>query len=223
MYQTLSTLYQQVFSKPPLNPFEVVEDLVDGLRRMETNAIAHILAKTEPSVQFLVRQAQLPENLCRDILHDALVILVKKIHDEVYDVRESAPSTYLIAISRNLIANQLRRNKAVLTEPLEQFTELVDHHIQAFQEGKEHRELLESLLQILGDPCAQLIRLKYLDGYRDEEILAQKLTHYTTPLALRSKRSKCFQKLIELAAATKNKTATIIPIGRPQEHSNHTQ
>lgn len=223
MYQTLSTLYQQVFSKSSVNPFDVVENLVDGLRRMETNAIAYIMAKTEPSVRYLVRQAQLPETHCRDILHDALVILIKKIQDEVYDSKESAPATYLIAIARNLVANQSRRSKAALIEPLEQFPELVDHHILAFQEGKERRELLDNLLQTLGDPCAQLIRLKYLDGYRDEEILAQKLTHYTTPLALRSKRSKCFQKLIELAAATKNKTATIIPIGRPQEHSNHTQ
>lgn len=190
---------------------------------METSAVEYILAKTEPSVRYLVRQAQLPENLCRDILHDALVILVKKIHDEVYDSRESAPATYLIAISRNLIANQLRRNKVAPIESLEQFPEIPDHHTQTFQEGKERRDLLENLFQTLGEPCAQLIRLKYLDGYRDEEILAKKLTHYTTPLALRSKRSKCFQKLIELAAATKSKTATIIPLERPQEHTNHTQ
>ena len=222
MRQTLSTLFRSASPRLEAGSHDPIEQLVEGLRRMETNAVEHLMAKTEPSVRYLIRQAQLPENLCRDILHDALVILVKKIREEVYNPQESAPATYLIAISRNLIANHLRRNKSVATESLEQFAELPDHHTQSFLEGKDRRDLLDRLLRTLGEPCAQLIRLKYLDGYRDEEIVTQKLTHYTTPLALRSKRSKCFQKLIELAAATKSKSPTIIPLERPQEHTNHT-
>lgn len=189
---------------------------------METGAVERIMEKTAPSVRYLVHRAFLPESLTRDVLHDAVVILVKKIRDNAYNPAESAPATYLIAIARNLIANQLRHNKKASTITLDDSTdEIPDDHTHAFLEGRERRELLESLLDMLGDPCARLIRLKYLDGYSDEEILAQNLTHYTTPLALRSKRSKCFQKLVELATATKTKNQTISDNGElRQEHKN---
>ena len=176
---------------------------------METGAVEFVMEKAWPSVQFLVRKAKIPEELSRDILHDALVILVKKIRDDVYDPEVSAPTTYLIAIARNLIANQLRHKQNTPTIALDDIPDISDDHTRAFLEGRERRELLESLLRKLGEPCARLIRLKYIDGYRDEEIIAQNMTHYNTAMALRTKRSKCFQKLIELAAATKPAVDTI--------------
>ncbi len=188
---------------------------------METGAVEFVMEKAWPSVRYLVRQAQLPDNLTRDILHDALVILVKKIRDNVYNSNESAPATYLIAIARNLIANQLRHRQNTPTISLDEAPDISDDHTQAFLEGRERRELLESLLRKLGEPCARLIRLKYIDGYRDEEILAQNMTHYNTSMALRTKRSKCFQKLIELATATKPANDTISSkTGHPQGQKN---
>ncbi len=209
MLPSLTTLYRSVFDSPGSGTFETVESLVEGLRHMETSAVERIMEKTAPSVRYLVLRAQLPESLTRDVLHDAVIILVKKIRDNAYNPAESAPATYLIAIAKNLIANQLRRKRSSPELLLDDSLDISDEHAHAYLEGRERRELLESLLDTLGNPCAQLIRLKYLDGYRDEEILAQNLTHYTTPMALRSKRSKCFQKLVELAAATKSGNKTI--------------
>ncbi len=209
MLPSLTALYRSVFASPGSGAFESMESLVEGLRHMETGAVERIMEKTAPSVRYLVLRAQLPESLIRDVLHDAVIILVKKIRDNTYNPVESAPTTYLIAIARNLIANQVRLNRKSSTIALDDAPEISDDHTHAYLEGRERCELLESLLKTLGDPCAQLIRLKYLDGYRDEEILAQNLTHYTTPMALRSKRSKCFQKLVELATATKPGNKTI--------------
>lgn len=209
MHHSLATLYRSVFASPGSGAFDTIEALVEGLRRMETSAVERIMEKTAPSVRYLVLRAQLPESLTRDVLHDAVVILVKKIRDNAYNPAESAPATYLIAIARHLIANQLRQKRNNPTITLDDAPEIADDHLHTFLEGRERRELLESLLDTLGNPCAHLIRLKYLDGYRDEEILAQNLTHYTTPMALRSKRSKCFQKLVELATATKSGKETI--------------
>ena len=208
MQQTIKALYSKVFGVPS-EAVDASSQLLEGLRRMETNAVEQIMRKAEPSVRYLVRQSRLPESLTRDVLHDAMVILIKKIRDDVFDPNGSAPATYLIGVSKNLISNHLRQNRRPPTAHLEELAEIPDHYTQAFLEGRERRELLETLLTALGEPCAQLIRLKYLDGFQDEEILAQKLTHYNTPMALRSKRSKCFQKLMELAAATKSKNNTI--------------
>jgi len=218
---SLTTLYRSVFTRPGSGAFETAESLVEGLRHMETGAVERIMEKTAPSVRYLVLRAQLPESLARDVLHDAVIILVKKIRDNTYNPAESAPATYLIAIARNLIANQLRHKRSNPELLLDDSLDISDDHTHAYLEGRERRDLLESLLNTLGDPCAHLIRLKYLDGYRDEEILAQNLTHYTTPMALRSKRSKCFQKLVELATATKPRHKTISDNGElRQEYKN---
>lgn len=209
MRPSFADIYRSVFGRPDSGTPESAAALVEGLRYMDAGAVEQLMHKTLPSVRQMVRGAGLPEYLARDVLHDALVILVKKIRDDVYNPAESAPATYLIAIARNLVANQTRRNRKAPTLALDEASDIPDDYTQSFLEGRERRESLESLLNALGNPCAQLIRLKYLDGYRDEDILAQSMTHYTTPMALRSKRSKCFQKLIELAAATKTGKETI--------------
>lgn len=221
MRQKLNNLYRSLLARPDSGRYEHTGELIAGLLKMETGAVEFVMKKAWPSVRYLVRQAQLPDNLTRDVLHDALVILVKKIRDNVYKPDESAPATYLIAIARNLIANQLRHRHNTPTISLDEAPDISDDHTQAFLEGRERRELLESLLRKLGEPCARLIRLKYIDGYRDEEIIAQNMTHYITSTALRTKRSKCFQKLIELATATKPAEDTInTNAGHPQEQKN---
>lgn len=221
MRQKLNNLYRSLLARPDSGRYEQVGKLVAGLLKMETGAVEYVMEKAWPSVRYLTRKAQLPENLARDILHDALVILVKKIRDQVYNPDESAPATYLIAIARNLIANQLRHKRNTPTIALDDIPDISDDHTKAFLESRENRELLESLLQKLGEPCARLIRLKYIDGYRDEEIIAQNMTHYNTSMALRTKRSKCFQKLIELATATKPADDTInTNAGHPQDQKS---
>jgi len=218
--QTLNTLFSTGLTAPVAGVFRNTEQLIEGLRRMETAAVEYVMQKAEPSVRHLIRQSGLPESIARDVLHDALVILIKKIRDNIFDPKESAPNTYLMGISKNLIANHLRQRRNIPTIPLDELAEIPDDHTRAFLEGRERRDLLESLLKNLGDPCARLIRLKYLDDYSDEEILSQNLTHYNTPMALRSKRSKCFQKLMELATATKSKNKTISHSEGESKHDN---
>lgn len=205
--QTLTAIFRSFIDRTGASVTN--EALVDGLRMMHTAAIEHLMKKTEPSVRRLVSRAGLPEVVVPDILHDAVVVLVKKIRDEAYDPTESAPATYLIGIAKKLISNQLKQRKSPPTLALDATVDIPDEQTRIFLEGRERRALLQSLLDNLGEPCAQLIRLKYLEGYRDEEILQQKMTHYNTAMALRSKRSKCFQRLVELATSTKSRNSTI--------------
>jgi hypothetical protein len=56
-----------------------------------------------------------------------------------------------------------------------------------------------------GAPCEQVIRLKYIDGYSDEEAIREGLTGYSTVESLRQKRSDCMKKLKDKVAALKDK------------------
>lgn len=211
MSKILKSFYQTLFPRASVeeNQYPDLNSWVEGLRAMETPAIVLLMTKAEPAVRQIVRRMQLPETATADLLHDSVMILVKKIRDQSFDVSQSAPPTYIIGVAKKLAANTMRRQQQRAgIEPL-QGLELPDRHFEDYLENKQRRELLEHLLGTLGEPCAQLIRLKYLDGFRDEEILTQNLTHYKTPMALRSKRSQCFQKLMELAASTKKLYKTI--------------
>ncbi|MDX1913068.1 MAG: sigma-70 family RNA polymerase sigma factor, partial [Saprospiraceae bacterium] len=189
MSKILRSFYLTLFPRATAeeNPYPDVISWVEGLRAMETPAIVLLMAKTEPSVRQLVRRMKLPESRTTDILHDAIMILIKRIRDQMFDPSQSAPPTYVIGVAKKLAANHQRHQRTRgVAEPMYE-AEIPDQYFDDFQENRERRELLEYLLKEIGEPCAQLIRLKYLDGYRDEEILAQNLTHYKTPMALRSK------------------------------------
>lgn len=170
---------------------------------MDTAAIEFVLEKARGTVRQLLRKAGLPDTLMQDLLHDGAVILIRKIQDNTYDVAESAPATYLVGICRLLIANAVRLKKQPPSQPLENNAEIGDESVARYFEHKEQKEVLEHLLARLGAPCNQLLRLTYLDGYRDEEILQLKLTTYTSADSLRSTRSQCFKKLKALARAGK--------------------
>jgi RNA polymerase sigma-70 factor (ECF subfamily) len=207
----LKSWLPDLFARPEKgeNRYPTTQAWLEGLRTMDTHAIVLLMEKTAPTVRQVVRRLRLPESVAADILHDAVVILVKKIRDQAYDPSQSAPPTYLIGVAKKLAANQARKHHLRSeTTPVENH-EILDPHSLDYTENRDRRELLEHLLGQLGEPCAQLIRLKYIDGYSDEEILSREMTHYKTPMALRSRRSQCFQKLMELAASTKNKAETI--------------
>mgnify|MGYP000641265574 CR=1 FL=1 len=75
---------------------------------------------------------------------------------------------------------------------------LQDNTVQEYFERKEHIELIDRLFQNIGPPCSDIIRLKYLDGYADEEVVAQQLSAYSTVESLRVKRSDCMKKLKDM-------------------------
>ena len=178
---------------------------MEGLRNMETASIEYLMGKVGGTVRNMVRTSGQPLALVHDLLHDGLIVLIEKISDGNFDVTKSLPQTYLVGICRRLLANHLRLKKLPTVYPLEYGLEIQSDDLRDFLEHKDRLELLKLLLEQLGPPGNDLIRLKYLEGYSDEEQITQSMTNYTTMDSLRTSRSQYMKKLAIMAQDWKEK------------------
>jgi RNA polymerase sigma factor (sigma-70 family) len=181
-----------------IQPFNNAEKLAAALAESDPKAVAFLLEKTTNPIKTLMRSMGQNVDNYRDFQHDGVLILIDKIKNGSYNSTNAAPSTFLVGICKYLILNQLRSKKQHYFQNLAEDFELSDPEEAFYQSSKIMSEMLDDFLEKLGAPCSDLIRLKYLDGFRDEEIIAQKMTHYVSGDSLRNSRSQCMKKLVEI-------------------------
>jgi RNA polymerase sigma factor (sigma-70 family) len=189
------------FGLDPHEKYKNNQTHFDGLKNLETAAIQFLELKTDRSARWLLSKLNLPMTELQDIRQDALLIFLNKIETGDYLFTGSAPSTYFVEVFRNISLNRsrLKHHKKPTISLENSLFILEDSDFAALQLQRENADLIEQLLQKLGDPCDKIIRLQYLDGFSDEEVIAQNLTKYTTTDSLKVKRSNCLKKLRELA------------------------
>jgi RNA polymerase sigma factor (sigma-70 family) len=190
-------------------PYASTEQLVEALRVAETAAIEYLMEKTESQVRRLARKWAMGEQIIQDVLHDGLVILIEKIRSGNFDAEKSTPATYLTAICRNLLANQHRLKRQPSHNSIEYDDLLADFSFIELLESKDRCETLEKLLSQLGEPAADLIRLKYIEGYNDETQILEQMTPYSTVESLRVMRSRGMKTLVGLAEKWKSSNDAI--------------
>lgn len=189
----------------PCNGFPTNEALFKGLQRLEQAAIQCATMKSQASVQKITKQLGLAADLADDILSESLVIFLDKIQRGEYQFQGHAPTSFLIEIARRVAQNYTRTNKGRRMDMLDdRHNDLRDDSVDNYFEKKDQIELVEQLLVKLGKPCSDLIQLKYLDGFKDEEIIAQKMTSYTSVESLKVSRSQCMKKLRQMVFAKRN-------------------
>ena len=108
-------------------------------------------------------------------------------------------------IIKKVLSNETRKRQVGQHDLLENQYDLSDTSVEEYHIRKDNIELLNRLLSGAGAPCEQVIRLKYIDGYSDEEAIQAGLTAYSTVESLRQKRSDCMKKLKEKVYALKEK------------------
>jgi RNA polymerase sigma factor (sigma-70 family) len=177
--------------------------LFEGLKQEAPDAIRCLSARIVRQVYAIGRQYKLSVEDTEELYGDAIAILLEKIRDGRYVFQGYDPATYAIEIARQNVFNLLRRANKHNNQDL---NEALVHNIAAEEtdwSSREQTELLKTLLSRLGDNCQKLIRLKYIDEWRDKDIVDQGLTQYTTVDALKNHRAKCMKKLIELGKSIK--------------------
>ena len=186
-------------SKKPIPRYDNHEYLFLGLQKMENAAILYIQTRTMPTVRRIVREYGLPESQAEDILNSSTLVFLRKIEEGAYVFQGTAPSTYLIEITKRMALMATRTAKKTNSEPLDNFQHLSDESWETEQKQRDAAELMRRLLVKLGNPCQEIVRLHHIDGYSDMEVVEQRLTRYTTTDSLKMKRSDCMKKLIQLA------------------------
>ena len=179
--------------------------LTESLRQGNSGAILFIQNKSKGFVVKGLRQYRLPDHLLHEVLSEASIIFIKKLREPDFTLLSAQPFTYFIEIIKKVISNETRKRQVGQHELLENQYELSDTSVEEYHARKDNLELLKRLLSGAGAPCEQVIRLKYIDGYSDEEAIRAELTAYSTVESLRQKRSDCMKKLKEKVSALKEK------------------
>jgi len=158
-------------------------------------------------VRKLAKQYKLSEQQAEEILNQATLVFLQKIQNGAYAFQGHAPTTYLIEVSKRMVFATSRRQKPT-SETLDEQLPLAAEDYAALERQQSAAELVSRFLDQLGERCAQVVRLHHIEGYRDEEVVAQQMTPYSTVNSLKMKRSDCMKKLIAIAQAWKISTNT---------------
>jgi len=185
--------------------FDQTAHQLETLRQGNSKEIIALQNSSSGFTAQLLKKFRLPAHILQEVLSDASIIFLKKLREPEFFLDSAQPRTYFIEIIKRVVLNETRKRQDGKHEQIENQFGLPDASVEEYQAQKENIELLGQLLSGAGAPCEQVIRLKYIDGFSDEEAIRRSLTAYSTVESLRQKRSDCMKRLKDRATAFKEK------------------
>ena len=191
----------------PCKRFDTHERLFEGLRKLDNAAILCLQVKGLPMVKKIVAGYCLESDKAGDIINSATLIFLQKIGSGAYQFQGHAPMTYFIEIAKRQALMATRSLKKA-TQRLDDLPETADPDAADLLRRQDAADTVRHMLDQLGQPCADVIRLHHIDGYSDEEVVKMRFTKYSTPDSLKMKRSDCMKKLVQIATQWKTSINT---------------
>jgi DNA-directed RNA polymerase specialized sigma24 family protein len=187
-------LCEQPAAKP--NP----QQLYEGLKNTEPAAIRYLYAKILRHLQAKRCTASASVEDAEELANDAVLLALQKIGNGAYVFQGYSPLTFTLLIADNLLRNFCRK-KNLDCQALGDFDSPIQADVEAYLQHKELEQSLQKALETLDETSRLVIRLKYFDDLRDEEIISRRLTPYTSVDSLKTKRCTCMKKLRSLLPA----------------------
>ena len=178
-------------------PYPNEKELYEALTRLEAKAIRYLSKRLKNALKNLKGIYLLSEQDIEELNNDAILVTLQKLTNGQLVFQGYSPVAYATAVARRLLANRLRKHQ-LDTVQLDGHDRFVDLDPEQFYLQKEVELALAQKLRKLGSNCEQLIRLKYFYDLKDKEVIAQKLTPYSTVNSIKNRRSQCLKKLLEL-------------------------
>lgn len=172
----------------------------EALRTLAPKAIRHLSEKLLPLIHSVGGVYLLSREDIEELNNDAILITLQKLQDGSFQFQDYDPVSYALGVTRMLVANRLRK-KNLNTVPMDgvkQEMDGVEVDPEQYYLHKESEKTIGQLLDLLGNNCKQIIRLKYYDNFKDQEVIDRQLSPYSTVDSLKNKRSQCLRKLSEL-------------------------
>jgi RNA polymerase sigma factor (sigma-70 family) len=175
---------------------EVIRRLRSSNRRLVEDATAFLLEQHEPMIHALVRQkgGDNDEDV-NPVLHDAVIALVQKVKSGEFDNGRTKLSTYLYAIARNTLNNQLRKRHFETQKLQEHFPLLSFNDVEKTMEDKEKKEKIAAAILKLDKPCQKVLFDYWWEGKSLKEIADEMGKSQD---AVKQRHHRCIQRLRDL-------------------------
>lgn len=172
------------------------QDIIDLIRNGENQVIDDIYLKfRQPFVKWASWKYQIEEDNAMEIFQYAVVIFYDNIVSGKIDSLGCTIKTYLFAIGKNKIREQLRQNArshpmagSEILDKLISEENYLDH-----KEAYDYFEIVRKAMQQLGNPCGQILEYYYYYSMSMLEI-TKKMEYKNTDTA-KNMKYKCLKRL----------------------------
>ncbi|MCB0521270.1 MAG: hypothetical protein H6577_03930 [Lewinellaceae bacterium] len=161
--------------------------LYEKLRSLDASAISFLHQKTKKHINFKRHLAKATLEDAEELANDTILMALQKITNGTYVYQGYSPLTFTLVIADNLLRNFCRKKRIYSTD-LEGIELPEMPEVEVYLTRKELEEKIEKMLDKISPIGRQVIRLKYFENLKDEEVVERKLTPYTTVDSLKTKR-----------------------------------
>lgn len=173
-------------------------DFIAALRNVETPAIKQLHSELAVAIKSIKGIYLISKEDIEELKNDALLITIRRLQDGQILFDHTSPVAFARGVVIKLLQNRMRKRSLDVVE-------LVDHgqssgfDVEEYLLYKETELKIGKLLASLGGVCEKIIRLKYFDLMKDQDIVGLRLVPFSNVDSLKSKRCFCLKKLAELA------------------------
>ncbi len=140
------------------------------------------------------RKTALAEDL-EELANDAAVLVLRKICDGSYNFFGVSPMYFAQRVADNLLRNFCRKKQWNCLELNDSIVPLQQPEVEAYFTQEELKNQVENALSKLSEPCQLVIRLKYFEDLKDEEIVGRGLAPHRSTDSLKSARCRSLKQL----------------------------
>ncbi len=164
------------------------------LKKGDKNTLLALYKEHKESFYNYAQRFSIRDEVLQDIYHDATIALHENAIDGKLNNLNCSIKTYLFSIGKNMIYEQLRKDKKTLTLDISTYKEnyIYDVAYDNTLENEEQKKLLQGLNQ-LGESCKNLLHLFYYRGFTTTEI--KETLGYNSIDVVKSMKWKCLKKL----------------------------
>lgn len=174
-----------------------MDNSTDIIRNIRDGGEAEVVALYQKYRQDFISWAgfkfQLDRDAAFDIFQEAVITFYDDIKQEKLTHLKYSVKTYLYAIAKNKIFNTLRYQKKFEAEEpdFDEFSSvsIVDEPLFL----TERKKIMVEALAQMGEPCHDLLKLFYFDGYSMEAIA--ETMHYKNTDVAKTQKLRCMKEL----------------------------
>jgi RNA polymerase sigma factor (sigma-70 family) len=148
-------------------------------------------------IGWAIRKFPVTKDDALDIFQDTMIALLKNIRKGNIETFEYSVKNYLYAIGKNLLLNKVKFEKRYDNEIDESTIERIAQQVLVFTDKAEHStQLIDQLLNKLGEPCYTILKLFYYHNYSLESI-AREIGSKRANVA-RVQKARCIKSLKDM-------------------------
>jgi len=188
MFSKISRSIKDLNEWTRINNDRIINGITDGDRGIFNDLYEYEF----PKVVKLIINNSGSVDAAKDVFQDALVILIEKVYTNKLDLTCTI-STYLYSICRFLWMDQLRQNKREIPLKDDYSHLFADITITEFENTPDIYEDVNNAIEILGDPCKQLLECFYYKNLSWDEIASS--LGYANAASARNQKYKCLERI----------------------------